>query len=140
MSTSSVMSNEKRVRSILKIGKPNTIRFNIMVVGETGSGKTTFLKTLFKAYCNSEIIRNELNSKTIKTVKIEEIGCFILETEALDCEVHLFDSPGYGDYINNQNAIETVRNHLERAHRLWLETNGNQMSERVSFFFAIREF
>jgi len=115
----------------LRLGKPHTIRFNIMVVGETGSGKTTFLKTLFKAYCQNEIIRSELTAKTVKTVKIEEIGLFTLESEALDCEVHLFDSPGYGDYINNQNAIETVKNHLSEAHIAWLGTNGNQMTEKT---------
>lgn len=105
-----------------------------MVVGETGSGKTTFLKTLFKAYCGSNIVRSELCAKTVKTVKIEEIGCFVLDTPALDCEVHLFDSPGYGDYINNQNAIETVKSHLEDAHKSWFETNGNQMTEQVRIF------
>ena len=128
------MQKEQQIRngrSLLKLGKPSTIRLNIMVVGETGSGKTTFLKTLFKLYCGNKIIRAELATKTMKTVKIEEVGFFTLETPALDCEVHLFDSPGYGDYINNQNAIETVKRHLEQAHDAWLTTNGNPMTEKV---------
>jgi len=128
------MQKEQQIRngrSLLKLGKPSTIRLNIMVVGETGSGKTTFLKTLFKLYCGNKIIRAELAAKTMKTVKIEEVGFFTLETPALDCEVHLFDSPGYGDYINNQNAIETVKRHLEQAHDAWLTTNGNPMTEKV---------
>lgn len=124
-------SKQGQGRSLLRFGKPSAIRLNIMVVGETGSGKTTFLKTLFKVYCGNKIIRAELCSKTIKTVKIEEIGFFTLETAALDCEVHLFDSPGYGDYINNQDAIETVKGHLEQAHNAWLVSNGNPMTEKV---------
>ena len=58
-----------KINKSLKIGKPHAVRFNVMVVGETGSGKTTFLKTLFKKYTTDEIIRAELTSKTIKTVK-----------------------------------------------------------------------
>lgn len=89
------------------------------------------MKTLFKMYCGNKIIRAELASKTVKTVKIEEIGLFTLATDHLDCEVHLFDSPGYGDFINNLDAIETVKYHLEQAHKAWLETRGNEMTEKV---------
>ena len=121
-----------KTKSGLSIGKPHAVRFNIMVVGETGSGKTTFLTTLFKKYTKDEIIRAELTSKTIKTVKIEEIGSFMLCSEALDCDVHLFDSPGYGDYINNQDAIETVKNHLEEAHTKWIGTSGNRVPDKVA--------
>ena len=103
----------------------------MMVVGETGSGKTTFLKTLFKLYCGSKIIRAELGSKTTQTMKIEEIGSFTLGTNALDCEIHLFDSPGYGDCIDNSAAIVNVKRHLEHAHQSWLATPGNEMTEKV---------
>ncbi|KAJ1402305.1 Septin-type guanine nucleotide-binding (G) domain-containing protein [Ochromonadaceae sp. CCMP2298] len=116
------------MKSNLQIGKQHAIRFNTMVVGETGSGKTTFLKTLFKSY--GEVVVSE-GEKSGNTVKIEEIGAFTLETQTIDCEVHLFDSPGYGDYINNQDAIETVKRHLEGAHRSWLATNGNKLTEQV---------
>lgn len=122
-------------RSMLRMGKPPPIRMNMMVVGETGSGKTTFLKTLFKLYCGNKIIRAELSSKTVKTVKIEEIGFFTLSTQALDCEIHLFDSPGYGDFINNLDAIETVKSFLEQGHKAWLESNGNQMTDKVFAVF-----
>ena len=122
------MEIEKRDK--VRIGKLAPIRFNIMVVGETGSGKSTFLKTLFRKYLSEhQIIEAGLNSATIKTVSIERIGKFSLPAENQDCNIHLFDSPGYGDYINNQNAIETVRNYLEQAHQDWLELNGNMLCE-----------
>lgn len=101
-----------------------------MVVGETGTGKSTFLRTLFRRYLNDdEIIRAGLNKKPSKTVQIEEIGRFSLPADSLDCNVHLYDSRGYGDYMNNANAIGTVRSYLEEAHNNWLELNGNMMTE-----------
>lgn len=119
----------------LNSGKPSKIRFNIMAVGEIGSGKTAFLKTLFKAYCASDRVRNELYTKAVKTVKIEEFGCFVLvDTEY---EVHIFDSPGYGDCMNNQYSIEALKNYLENAHKAWLETNCNQMTEEVCQYKSI---
>jgi hypothetical protein len=48
--------------------------------------------------------------------------------------VHLLDSPGYGDYINNTEAIETVRSHLATSHAAWVNMSAQQISELVSAF------
>lgn len=129
----SLKSNPVMDTTKVDLGKPWAVRFNIMVVGETGSGKTTFLRTLFKKYCTSDIFfKSDLYSMTVKTVTIEEIGSFVLESPAQDCEVHLFDSPGYGDYINNQNAIEVVKDNLVASHDAWYGMNGNARLEKVT--------
>jgi septin family protein len=80
-----------------------------------------------------------MSSKTTKTVKIDEVEKFTLESTFVDIDVHLYDSPGYGDYINNQNAIETVRSYLLNTHKAWSSMSNNNISDFVSlptlFFF-----
>lgn len=116
-------------------GRFPAIRFNIMVVGPTGSGKTTFLMTLFKRYVddvNAIITYNSMdfNNRTTKTVRMERIGAFKLHSEAVDCEISLYDSVGFGDSINNDEAINYVRDYLARAHEEWLSFNGNCVKEK----------
>jgi septin family protein len=126
------MTTTKKI-TLAKIGKLVPIRLNMMVVGETGSGKTTFLRTLFKNYCEDEVVRAELTALTVKTVEIMEIGEFQIKSDAVACQVHLLDSPGFGDYIDNNCAINTVKEYLTKAHNSWLSSNSNLVPDEVSF-------
>lgn len=92
------------------------------------------LKTLFKEYCDNKIELN-VKAKSQKTVNTECIGTFPLCSVTGKCIVHLYDSPGYGDYINNQSAIDRVRSFLITAHEKWLSIDGNKQSDQVRFIF-----
>jgi len=102
----------------VKVGKLKLFRFNIMVAGESGQGKTTFLKALLRKYVRGINI-STLDGKTTKTVEISQIGSFIVDTDVGECEVFLHDTPGYGDYINNKDAIDLVHGYLDERHRRW---------------------
>jgi septin family protein len=115
-------------RPLVVSGKLSAVRFNIMVVGECGNGKTTMLRALFRRYSDKTIAKKEFTGKR-QTIRIEEIGQFTLPAENLDIDVHLYDSPGYGDQINNQSAIDDVRTFLVAAHMHWLQVNGNHLTE-----------
>lgn len=112
------------------VGKGKRFRFNVMVVGESGQGKTTFLKTLLRKYCgetvNVDPAAQNLRSK--KTVEIANIGSFVVKTDVGDCEIFLYDTPGYGDFINNQNAIDLVGKYLDNGHYLWRNIDGQGMT------------
>jgi len=116
-------------RPLIVSGKLSAVRFNIMVVGECGNGKTTMLRALFRRYSEKNIAKKEFTGKR-QTIRIEEIGQFTLPAENLDIDVHLYDTPGYGDQINNQSAIDEVQNFLVAAHAHWLQVNGNHLTER----------
>lgn len=118
----------------LKLGALECIRFNVMVAGVGGIGKTTFLKLFFQLYrrdgTQATLQLNE-RPKTVKTLQIEEIGRFVLDADNVQVDFHLIDTPGYGDSINNQHAINNVRKYIEVAHKQWSELDIRSMSRQV---------
>lgn len=58
----------------VKRSKKRTYAFNIMVAGESGLGKTTFLNTLFNTQLNENISPLNLTGKTVE-IKPERFGC-----------------------------------------------------------------
>eukprot|EP01041_Mallomonas_annulata_P009136 gene9136-18926_t len=111
------------------VGKGKGFRFNIMVVGESGQGKTTFLKALLKRYVKDLVVTSNIHGdRPSKTVEISEIGSFIVDTDVGECDVCLFDTPGYGDHINNQNAIDLIYNYLDFHHNKWRNIDAHAMT------------
>ena len=125
------------LRTQPQIGELIKLRLNITVIGETGIGKTTFLKTLFKRYCSNEAIRSILSTSTTKTVMIEKIGGFEISSGAVKCAIELTDCPGFGDFVDNRCAIRTVADFLKKGHDDWLTSNTNWVSPEVSILFKI---
>jgi septin family protein len=99
-------------------------RFNIMAIGPNGIGKTTFLKALLQGYANKVNIDGEQNIHLRKQVDEEEIlqvvqtGSAKLNSANIST-IKVYESLGYGDFINNENAIKTISNYLVDAHANW---------------------
>jgi type IV secretory pathway ATPase VirB11/archaellum biosynthesis ATPase len=85
-----------------------SVNFNIMVCGESGQGKTTFLQTLYKAIqaqyedavfeLEPESQRNELepeSQRNERTLRIQKVCSFKLRYNN-NIEVTCYDTPGYG--------------------------------------------
>ena len=71
-----------------------------MVAGESGQGKTTFLKCLLQNYTEGVELQSQfMLEKVKKTVQISQIGSFLLGTDIGKIQVHLYDTPGYGAFI-----------------------------------------
>eukprot|EP01034_Spumella_vulgaris_P038637 gene38637-47716_t len=93
-----------------------------MVAGIGGIGKSTFLNLFFKMYKEKGCdLQNSFVDKALldRTVSIEEVGDFVIKSSNVDIHFHLIDTPGYGDKINNQFAIDNIKEYLEAAHRQW---------------------
>lgn len=116
----------------MDLGKPATVRFNVLTIGSSGSGKTTLLKTLFSGHYVEK--KTGYCDKTDTNVKLDEVSCFLIKSHTVDCEVRLYESRNYGDSIDNTGAIQTLKKNLTHKHASWLQINGNQMTDKVNIF------
>ncbi|CAD6892676.1 unnamed protein product [Tilletia controversa] len=92
------------------------VSFCLMVVGASGTGKTTFVNTL----CESEVIGHKIadNPDTahieegirIKPVNVE------LEEDGMRIGLTIVDTPGFGENIDNEYAFQEIVDFLERQY------------------------
>ncbi|KAK9456990.1 cell division protein GTP binding protein [Dipodascopsis uninucleata] len=106
----------QRRKIVSKRGSP----FTLMVCGESGLGKTTFVNTLF-----STTLKNYQNNKkrharqTAKTVDIE-ITKAELEERFFKLKLTVVDTPGFGDYVNNKDAWVPIVEFLDDQHESYM--------------------
>ncbi|CAG7851629.1 Septin homolog spn3 [Serendipita indica DSM 11827] len=92
------------------------VQFTIMVVGASGTGRTTFVNTL----CESEIIPHKVNDNP-DTAHIEE-GIRIkpvnveLEEDGVRISLTIVDTPGFGDNIDNEFTFGEIAGYIERQY------------------------
>jgi septin family protein len=126
------MSKLSSSLSTVQIGKLDLVRINFMVAGIGGLGKSTFLKSFFKLHNENNFKKPYESALKDRTVAIQEIGDFVIESmNSVDINFHLIDTPGYGDKINNQHAIDKIKEYLEVAHKQWISTDTRIMTKKV---------
>ncbi|KAK9451765.1 septin [Limtongia smithiae] len=107
---------EQRRKIVLKRGAA----FTLMVCGESGLGKTTFVNTLFattlKPYSDN---RRRHARQTSKTVEIE-ITRAELEERGFKIKLTVIDTPGFGDYVNNKDAWTPIAEFLDDQHESYM--------------------
>lgn len=71
--------------------------------------------------------RRSINSKTSH---ISQIGTFDIQTDIGDIvEIVTFDSPGYGDFINNQECVDNIKDYVKVRHEQWRALEPQSMTE-----------
>ncbi|KLO13965.1 septin [Schizopora paradoxa] len=106
------MSYARRKGNKVKKG----VQFTVMVVGASGTGRTTFVNTL----CESEVLAHKISDNPdtahveegikIKPVNVE------LEEDGVRIALTIVDTPGFGDNIDNEFAFQEIVGHLERQY------------------------
>ncbi|KAG0709074.1 septin [Suillus ampliporus] len=92
------------------------VQFTLMVVGASGTGRTTFVNTL----CESEVLAHKVSDHP-DTAHIEE-GIRIkpanveLEEDGVRIALTIVDTPGFGDNIDNEFAFQEIVGYLERQY------------------------
>ncbi|KAI3421106.1 hypothetical protein GPALN_014731 [Globodera pallida] len=85
--------------------------FTLMVVGQTGLGKSTFLNTLFMAELHEQQL-NDREKQIASTVHIEQKTMRLVESD-VRLELTVVDTPGFGDQVNNANCWDPIIKYID---------------------------
>jgi cell division control protein 12 len=119
-----------------KLATKKGCRYTLMVCGESGLGKTTFINTLFQTTikeCKSPSSRH--TKQLDHTVEIE-LSRADLEERHFSVQLSVVDTPGFGDYIDNQESWAPVVDFIDEQHESFMlqeqqPSRGNVVDARV---------
>ncbi|CUM53409.1 unnamed protein product [Debaryomyces tyrocola] len=97
------------------ISRRNGGIFSLMVVGLAGSGKTTFINTLF----GTDLISIDRKEDTNSTAKIATRGFEVVE-EGFSLKVNVIDTPGFGESVDNLFAWVPATKYLDEQLKVHL--------------------
>ncbi|QRV91544.1 Septin [Ceratobasidium sp. AG-Ba] len=89
------------------------VQFTLMVVGASGSGRTTFVNTLCESEVLPKISDNAETAHIEEGIKIKPIN---LEEDGVRIALTIVDTPGFGDNIDNEFAFQEIVGYLERQY------------------------
>ena len=89
--------------------------FTMMVCGESGLGKTTFINTLFQTTLKQIDPQQRRHQPLKKTVDID-LTRAVLEEKNFKMRVNVIDTPGFGDNVNNNKAWQTLVDFIDDQH------------------------
>ncbi|XP_032443990.1 neuronal-specific septin-3 isoform X2 [Xiphophorus hellerii] len=107
-------------RKTMKAG----FEFNIMVVGQSGLGKSTLVNTLFKSKVSRKSCTPDYEEQISKTVKLHAVS-HVIEEKGVKMKLTVIDTPGFGDQINNENCWEPIVNYVNEQYEKYLREELN---------------
>ncbi|KAI8996879.1 septin [Pilobolus umbonatus] len=94
--------------------------FTLMVCGESGLGKTTFINTLFATTIKNYKAPSQRHKKQLdRTVEIE-ITKAELEEKMFRVNLNVIDTPGFGDYVNNRDSWLPIIEFIDDQHENYM--------------------
>ncbi|NWU66131.1 SEPT2 protein, partial [Pterocles burchelli] len=93
--------------------------FTLMVVGESGLGKSTFINNLFLTDLYPERIILGAAEKIERTVQIEA-STVEIEERGVKLRLTVVDTPGYGDAINCRDCFKTIISYIDEQFERYL--------------------
>ncbi|GAB6027739.1 Septin-7, variant 2 [Chamberlinius hualienensis] len=92
--------------------------FTLMVVGESGLGKSTLINSMFL----SDIYSNEYPGPSLrqkKTLQVETTKV-LLKENGVNLQLTIVDTPGFGDAVDNSNCWQPVTDYIETQYEDFL--------------------
>ncbi|KAK9712271.1 Septin spn4 [Basidiobolus ranarum] len=95
--------------------------FTIMVIGESGLGKTTFINTLFTTTIKDHQEIEKRHAKQLeKTVEIS-ITKAELEEKMFNVKLNVIDTPGFGDYVDNSDSWVPIIDFIDGQYESYMK-------------------
>ncbi|KAF9173956.1 Septin-6 [Mortierella sp. AD011] len=102
--------------------KRNTFGLNLMVVGESGLGKTTFMNTLFNTDLKEEILpRNPQHSQTVQI----QPSHYELVEDGVALNLCIVDTPGFGDQLNREHNLAPIVEYIDKQFEEYMTAEGH---------------
>ncbi|KAF7722780.1 cell division control protein [Apophysomyces ossiformis] len=104
-------------------------QFNVMVVGQSGLGKSTLVNTIFASHLIESKGRWNADEPPRQTTEIETVS-HLIEENGVRLRLNIVDTPGYGDQVNNENCWEPIIKYIKDAHSAYLRKELTAQRER----------
>ena len=109
----------------------------IIVVGESGTGKSTFINNLFHAYkggpvlCNNRSINASTPASIFRRQPEQLCTSFVVENEPERIRIHysVQDTPGYGDSFDIRRRLEDIIQFIKNQQAAYFELEKNMMTD-----------
>jgi len=99
--------------------------FTLMVVGESGLGKSTLISSLFRKEELNQQKKNhtsatKLEEKIPETVQIQTKSVLI-EEKSVKLRLTVVDTPGFGDMLDNTDCFKTISKYIDERFEQYLK-------------------
>ncbi|KAJ3294934.1 Septin [Rhizoclosmatium globosum] len=95
--------------------------FNLMVVGDSGLGKTTFLNSLFNAPLSEDAAKQPKKPLAeTKTVTMEPTTYELVE-DGVILHLTVIDTPGFGDQLNRESDFQPIMDYIDTQYKKYHE-------------------
>ncbi|KAL1918630.1 uncharacterized protein VTP21DRAFT_2652 [Calcarisporiella thermophila] len=106
--------------------------FTIMVAGESGLGKSTFINTLFTTTIKDYKDPKQRQQKQLdRTVEID-ITRAELEEKNFRVKLTVIDTPGFGDYVNNKNSWVSIVDFIDDQHENYMRQEQQPVRQELT--------
>lgn len=106
-------------------------QFTAMVVGESGLGKSTLVNTLFNTTLYAPKEPLPPSAERSRTVAIESIDADI-EENGVRLHLTVVDTPGFGDFINNDDSWNPILENIESRFDAYLEQENRVNRQKIT--------
>jgi len=93
--------------------------FTLMVVGESGLGKSTLINSLFLTDLYPDRIVANAAEKIKKTVQLDA-STVEIEERGVKLRLTVVDTPGFGDAIDNTNSFQQIIRYIDEQYERYL--------------------